>query len=211
MFLLPPRYFRITIHARRAAEARRPAIHPAARTSNPAFAFAGATAGAVAGASEYLISGGLTTATGGEWQFSAQALGERAGWSALLGGTTGEGGYAAGRVISRLLGPRLIGRLASDGETFSLWNYRGHSVRISSGHGMINAAQAAKHGFTGAGLTVNQVERAIVRDVVGQVRVGNLAHGARGAPFDIAVNGYTIRYHVTYLVERLYVPTFYIP
>ncbi len=48
-------------------------------------------------------------------------------------------------------------------------------------------------------------------DVVGQVRIGSLAPGVQGARFNVAIDGHTMRYNLTYLIERLHAPTFHIP
>ncbi len=163
--------------------------------------------GGVAGLAAYHTEVGLTYAATGRNKWSM----EGAVGSFVLGGALTAGGYYAARAISQLLGPRLLSRYPSSGETYSIWSYRGYTVRVSSGHGMLLPKQAMSHAFSGTGLTVNQVERAIARDMVRQVRAGNLAYGSKGVPFDITIGGYTLTYEATYLAKGFFVRTYYIP
>jgi len=185
----------------------------------------GAAAPALAGLSGGALAGGLFAAGFGAgvaaynvemmaeyaWTGTYEWTPEGMLWAGAFGGATTVGGYYGGKTLSRWLGPRLLGRYPSNGEIYSEWSYRGVRVRVNSAHGMLNPAQSAAHGFTGTGLMVDDVERAIVRNAVRQVRAGNFVVGQVYREVGpVAIGRYLVGYSGRYLAQDYFaVATYY--
>jgi len=67
-----------------------------------AAVFAGATSGAVFGATNYMATGGLTLASGGSFEFSTRDFANEVGWGIVVGGVTAGAGWGVSRLTPKL-------------------------------------------------------------------------------------------------------------